>query len=417
MGSVYELGKKRKGAIDALKALSPEKVDDHDIDIPMLEAGLKDAARVGAAQFKMPGDHGFGTRIVLFAEWKLKRAKKVQLGEGGVVSASPPEFNADEDFSQAAKLIAQELQEAEAAGDDNKVKMLTLVQLDQLDSWRADKKLLGPAGKIEDLTRGLFMICEAKGILHAYYRVSRSFARRVVKPNHSVPYYRLMVYGWQPTVNHFDFAGILNANAVYSFTVGLPQLVFSVAFIIADRTTGRVVAPCETDDSLQCNLVEDFKRPNVQMMVLLGSLSINVVSIMISVSNIIIDFPAQIFKIVEKEEEVMFMTLQAESATKMWEDKLATEVQEKVKNMLKVSTIFDSNQIKGMEAPRLVIDDVIKLEKQAMAKKTRYLEFFMNKQKQEMKARNRAKKAAAREAKRQKAEEEAQRKAAAAAAK
>ena len=63
MGSVYELGKKRKGAIDALKALSPEKVDDHDIDIPMLEAGLKDAARVGASQFKMPGDHGFGTRI------------------------------------------------------------------------------------------------------------------------------------------------------------------------------------------------------------------------------------------------------------------------------------------------------------------------------------------------------------------
>ena len=48
--------------------------------------------------------------------------------------------------------------------------------------------------------------------------------RRVVKPTHSIPLVRLMVYGWQPTVSHSDFAGILNANALYSFTVGFPQV-------------------------------------------------------------------------------------------------------------------------------------------------------------------------------------------------
>ena len=80
--------------------------------------------------------------------------------------------------------------------------------------------------------RALYMICEAKGILHSYHQASRSFSRRIVKPSHSIPYYRLMEYGWQPSVTHTDFAGILNANALYSFTVGFPQLFFSIAFIV-----------------------------------------------------------------------------------------------------------------------------------------------------------------------------------------
>ena len=41
-----------------------------------------------------------------------------------------------------------------------------------------------------------------------------------VKPMHSTPGVRLMVFGWQPTIDHMDFAGILNANALYSFTIG-----------------------------------------------------------------------------------------------------------------------------------------------------------------------------------------------------
>ena len=47
--------------------------------------------------------------------------------------------------------------------------------------------------------------------------------------------------------------------------------------------------------------------------------------------------------------------------------------------MLAVSTGFEHNKVPGIEAPHLVLEDVIKLEKQAMRKKIRYLEFFTHK--------------------------------------
>ena len=40
--------------------------------------------------------------------------------------------------------------------------------------------------------------------------------------------------------------------------------------------------------------------------------------------------------------------------------------------MLKVSTQFEANKMQGMEAPGLVIHDVIKLERKAMKKKLGY---------------------------------------------
>ena len=73
--------------------------------------------------------------------------------------------------------------------------------------------------------------------------------------------------------------------------------------------------------------------------------------------------------------------------TKEWEAKLAKELEDNVKNMLKVSTTFEANKLKGMEAPRLVIDDVIKLERQAMKRKIAYIEFFMHRSKEKNKKR------------------------------
>ena len=45
-----------------------------------------------------------------------------------------------------------------------------------------------------------------------------------------------MEFGWQPSVSHSDFAGILNANGLYSFTVGIPQLMFAIAFLASQGT-------------------------------------------------------------------------------------------------------------------------------------------------------------------------------------
>ena len=103
-----------------------------------------------------------------------------------------------------------------------------------------------------------------------------------------------MYFGWQPSVSHMDFAGILNANAIYSFTVGLPQLIFSIAFLIADRETGRVTSPCETNEALMCTVLEDLKKPLVQFNIIACSVFVGITSLIISVSNIIIDFPAQV---------------------------------------------------------------------------------------------------------------------------
>ena len=93
------------------------------------------------------------------------------------------------------------------------------------------------------------------------------------------------------------------------------------------------------------------------------------------------------FAIAEEEEENLYFQLQAEAATKVWEDKLYAEVGENVKTMLKVSTQFESNKLPGLEAPQLVIDDVIKLEKRAMRKKVRYLEYFTHKSQREQEER------------------------------
>ena len=59
-----------------------------------------------------------------------------------------------------------------------------------------------------------------------------------------------MEFGWQPSVSHTDFAGILNANGLYTFTVGVPQLFFSISFSATPRTT-RTPAPCETIKGLE----------------------------------------------------------------------------------------------------------------------------------------------------------------------
>ena len=109
----------------------------------------------------------------------------------------------------------------------------------ELDTFRVPSKLLNDEGKIADqgdVGRALYMVCEAKGLLGSYHTVSRQFSRRIVKPAHSVPFYRLMEFGWQPSVSHSDFAGILNANGLYSFTVGIPQLMFAIAFLASQGT-------------------------------------------------------------------------------------------------------------------------------------------------------------------------------------
>ena len=46
-------------------------------------------------------------------------------------------------------------------------------------------------------------------------------------------------------------------------------------------------------------------------------------SLAISLTNIVVDFPAQLFALAEAEEERQFYAMQAEGATRKWEEKIA----------------------------------------------------------------------------------------------
>jgi len=204
-----------------------------------------------------------------------------------------------------------------------------------------------------DPERALYLLCQHKDITFAFFRERRQFARRVVKPSHSLPLVRLMVYGWQPTVSHTDFAGILNANALYSFTIGFPQLGCSVAYIVYFK-----VDP-----------------------ILVLSLAIGTVSLILSVLNMVLDFPKQLFDIAQREGEAHVFALQAEEKSEFWTQKMEVEVQQQQEYLLQISAMNNS-QAGGerIQRPLSIIGDVISLERECMRARVDYVahQMFMS---------------------------------------
>jgi hypothetical protein len=132
---IYEKGKKRKIAIEALKALTPDAVDPSEINIEQLEQALKDAQAVGADQLRMPGDNVFGARSVKKAVAKLKQAKEVRKGNSPPPITDADLYVPDEGFfDPKLKQIADEHKAALDEGEDarNRARMLELAMLDQV---------------------------------------------------------------------------------------------------------------------------------------------------------------------------------------------------------------------------------------------------------------------------------------------
>jgi hypothetical protein len=542
-GTIYEDWKKREACLKQLRLandnLDSTKMTKDDCDI--LDAQLKEAEISGLALLvkkdtknKNRFDDGYGQRMIDQYAAKLKEGRDALAArEGGAageahVPLKPPPGNAsgaaggdagdEEEVDPAIKAFHKEIDDARDPPKDKKGKTIgapdDLLALNlekamrgELDTFRVPSKLLNDEGKIADqgdVGRALYMVCEAKGLLGSYHTVSRQFSRRIVKPAHSVPFYRLMEFGWQPSVSHSDFAGILNANGLYSFTVGIPQLMFAIAFLASQGTpveflcaskdpnlppvegcpsafnqthwpegtpcsyippsqcrgpyetcfqnrappatgvfgkddfdaSGALCDPTTFDvDAVdadgnrlftagtacgvgscdvvvvgpdtctptrylgtgKCTPIEDFMKQTVQTVLICCSFAIGIFSTVLSVLNIILDFPAQLFDIAEKEEEALQFTLKAEEATKTWEDKLHAEVQENIRQRLKLTKSmprseedykerekkgelkkFDQiNPIAPNEAPSLIITGVIELEKDVMQKKVGYIEHFM----------------------------------------
>lgn len=108
----------------------------------------------------------------------------------------------------------------------------------------------------------VFMV--ANGLGEKFYLERNNFIRNVVKWKHSVPFLRLARFGWMADIPAGDFAGILNSNALYSFTIGMSQLGCSLFFIFSMQQ---------------------------QSMIIWASLAISVGSLVLSILNIAVSFP------------------------------------------------------------------------------------------------------------------------------
>jgi len=69
-------------------------------------------------------------------------------------------------------------------------------------------------------------------MIGTYLVEERQFVKNMLQVSHAVPLVRLMMFGWRTDIDPIDFAGILNANALYSFTLGFAQLGFSTYFLM-----------------------------------------------------------------------------------------------------------------------------------------------------------------------------------------
>jgi len=178
----------------------------------------------------------------------------------------------------------------------------------------------------------LYELCEKMGIVADFTSRYLEWSAYNVKPQHSTPGVRLMVFGWQPTIDHMDFAGILNANALYSFTIGVPQLGFALYFLLAKNQESLVVF----------------------------STVMSGLSILLSLANICCNFPKHLRKIAEKKAEQARDHLDAMRSTQT----TVTRLQEEAFNEKKHRFELAQNDDEGYKyyTPSRVLDDVMKTE-------------------------------------------------------
>ena len=123
----YEATKKRKGAIEALKAIAPDNVDPGELKVDELEAALKEAKDVGAGMFEVPDDTAFGERAIKHAEWKLQVARHVHAGGLASDMEEKQTVTGKEDDGlpdPERKEMQEEVAAARAAGEDLQVRAL-----------------------------------------------------------------------------------------------------------------------------------------------------------------------------------------------------------------------------------------------------------------------------------------------------
>jgi len=151
-----------------------------------------------------------------------------------------------------------------------------------------------------------FMIQEGLG--DKYYQARAKFIRNMVKIKHSIPLFRLAKFGWMADIPAGDFAGILNANALYSFTLGFPQMGLSVAFWMG--------------------FLDGQMDP-----VIMASLVVSSMSLVLSVMNVLVAFPKVLNDLEEQRQQEIEVQREVESKTRAHIEGLRRERDEKTKRV------------------------------------------------------------------------------------
>jgi len=147
------------------------------------------------------------------------------------------------------------------------------------------------------------------GLANTFFQERAKFIRNIVKLKHSIPFFRLAKFGWMADIPAGDFAGILNANALYSFTLGWPQLGVSLYFSLMIHTG----------------------QPDI---LILCSLIISSLSMILSILNVVIAFPKVLNDLECQRDLQIEMAKDTESKIKGFIDGLQQERDAKLQQLI-----------------------------------------------------------------------------------
>ena len=190
-----------------------------------------------------------------------------------------------------------------------------------------------------DPERSLFDLCARTGrsSRRAFHDIIRSHALRTCRTVHSVPFYRLARFGWQPSIGPWDFAGVQRASLLWSAFVGWPSSTLNGYYAVA-------VAPAPD-------------------LILLAACGINLISCALVVLQLCAEFARQLLELTQAEQAALEAALRAENAAVAMEEQIARELERNV----------DAALDKADGDARRALPKIKRLEKRALDDRMDYL--------------------------------------------
>ena len=215
------------------------------------------------------------------------------------------------------------------------------------------RRAAGVDGNVaRDPERALCTFCTVIGppALAAFQAVVRRHALATCKPQHSVPLLRLMMYGWQPSIEPWAFAGMLRASFVWGLLVGAPAGGLS-CYVGATR----VIATQPPRDQ---PLGEDSSGDYTWALLAVGAVC--VLSLIVSAAQLASGLPSQLLELTQRESAHLESVIRAEFRAAAGEAMLARQLDRKVEATLQLagSAVAALPEVKRLE--KAMVDEKLR---------------------------------------------------------